>query len=87
MSIFGSKKPLFDPTSTPHFSNAYQIEGKSITCQHCGHNKFDQAKILLNTPGMTFFGLDWANRTATILSCKRCGRIEWYVREPEEVEG
>ena len=86
MGIFGRKKSLFDPTSTEHFTNTYQIQGKSIVCPHCGHKEFDQATSLLNTPGMTFFGLDWANRSATILSCKQCGRIEWFLRQPEEVE-
>jgi predicted nucleic-acid-binding Zn-ribbon protein len=85
MAIFGKRKPLFNSTATPHATNTYQIEGKPILCPHCGHNQFDQALALLNTPGMTFFGLDWANRTATLLCCKRCGRIEWFLRPPEEV--
>jgi predicted nucleic-acid-binding Zn-ribbon protein len=85
MGIFGRKKPLFDSTSTAHSSNTYQIQGKTITCPHCGHNQFDRGVALLNTPGMTFFDLDWANRTATILSCKQCSRIEWFLRQPEEV--
>ena len=35
-------------------------------------------KRLLNTVLMTFIGLDYANRQATILRCARCGRIEWF---------
>jgi predicted nucleic-acid-binding Zn-ribbon protein len=85
MSIFGRKKPLFDSTSAEHFTNSYRIQGKTIVCPHCGHSEFDQESILLNTPGMTFFGLDWANRTATVLSCRQCGRIEWFLRQPEEL--
>ena len=86
MGIFSRRKPLFDSTSTVHFTNAYHLRGKSIVCPHRGHNQFDQASALLNTPGMTFFGLDWANRTATPLSCKECGRIEWFLREPVEAQ-
>jgi hypothetical protein len=86
MAIFGRNKPLFDSTSTPHFTNSYRIQGKSIVCPHCGQDKFDQAVALLNTPGMTFFGLDWANRTSTILCCRQCGRIEWFLRQPEELK-
>ena len=85
MGIFSRRRPLFDSTATVHYTNTYRIEGKSIVCPHCGHNQFDKASPLLNTPGMTFFGLDWANRTATILSCKQCGKIEWFLREPEEI--
>lgn len=84
MGIFGRKKSIFDATSTPHFSNMYRIQGKPIICPHCGHDQFDQAVALLNTPGMTFFDLDWANRTATILSCRHCSRIEWFLHKPEE---
>jgi predicted nucleic-acid-binding Zn-ribbon protein len=85
MNIFGKKKQFFDSTSTRHTSNSYQIQGKPIICPHCGHSQFDQAVALLNTPGMTFFSLDWANKTATVLSCKQCGRIEWFMRQPEEM--
>jgi predicted nucleic-acid-binding Zn-ribbon protein len=85
MGIFGTRKRLFDSTTTEHFTHRYQIQGKSVICPQCGHNEFDQGSILLNTPGMTFFGLDWANRTATVLSCRQCGRIEWFMRPPEEL--
>jgi predicted nucleic-acid-binding Zn-ribbon protein len=86
MGIFGGKKSIFDSTKTEHFTNSYQIEGKPIVCPQCGHNQYDQGVALLNTPGMTFFDLDWANRTATILSCRRCSRIEWFLKQPEEVK-
>jgi predicted nucleic-acid-binding Zn-ribbon protein len=85
MAIFRKRKPLFDSTAMSHTTNTYQIQGKSILCPLCGHSQFDQASALLNTPGMTFFGLDWANRTASLLCCKQCGRIEWFLRPPEEV--
>lgn len=85
MGIFDKGKHLFDSTNVEHFTNSYMLQGKPVVCPHCGHNEFDEGAALLNTPGMTFFGLDWANRTAAILCCKRCGRIEWYLRQPEEV--
>jgi hypothetical protein len=28
---------------------------------------------------MTFFGLDWANRTARCLVCERCGYVHWFL--------
>ncbi len=85
MGLFGRNRPIFDSTAEVHFTNTYHLEGKSVTCMHCGGQEFDRGSALLNTPGMTFFGLDWANRTATILSCRRCGRIEWFARAPEEI--
>ena len=86
MGVFKMKKPLFDSTKTVHYTDTYRIGGKSIICPQCGQNKFDEGTALLNTPGMTFFGLDWANRTTTILACRGCGRIEWFLRQPEEVK-
>ncbi len=85
MSIFRKGKPLFDSSANQHFTNKYRLAEKDVTCPHCGHNEFDQAIALLNTPGMTFMGLDWANRTATVLSCRKCGKIEWFLRAPEEI--
>ena len=85
MGLFGRKKPIFDSTKTVHVSNSYQILGRSIVCTQCGYNQFDQATALLNTPGLTFLGLDWANRTATVLACKQCGHIAWFLRAPDEV--
>ena len=36
------------------------------------------------TAGLTFFNLDWANRSAATLTCTSCGRIEWFLADPEE---
>jgi predicted nucleic-acid-binding Zn-ribbon protein len=63
----------------------FAVEGKAVTCPHCGHDTFAEGSILLNTVGMTFFGLDWANRTASTLMCAQCGRIEWFGQKPERV--
>ena len=40
---------------------------------------------LLNTAGLTFMNLDWANRRAATLTCTACGHIEWFLSDPEEV--
>ena len=84
MGIFGKKRQLFDSSKTPHSTNTYRLQGKNVVCTQCGFDQFNQAMALLNTPGMTFMGLDWANRTATLLCCKQCGKIEWYLRPPGE---
>jgi uncharacterized protein len=63
--------------------HTYQITGKSIICPHCGNDRFDKKSALLNTAGLTFLNLDWANRSATVLVCKKCGYIQWFMQEPE----
>jgi len=63
----------------------YTVAGKGVTCAHCGADHFVEGKAQLNTAGMTFMNLDWADRSAAILTCTSCGRIEWFLADPEEV--
>jgi hypothetical protein len=63
----------------------YLAAGKKIICEHCGHTRFHEGEALLNTVGMTFLKLDWANKTATTLMCDTCGRIYWYGVRPDPV--
>ena len=58
---------------------SYEIAGEPVVCPHCGSRDFEKSDAQLNTVGLTFLGLDWANRSATILICKNCGRIEWFL--------
>ena len=56
----------------------YDISGKRLKCQHCGNDHFEQSSAQLNTSMMSFFDLDWLNKTSTIYICSNCGRIEWF---------
>jgi predicted nucleic-acid-binding Zn-ribbon protein len=55
------------------------IAGKSLHCEICGHEKFWQRKAQLNTAVLSFFDLDWANRSATCIVCEKCGYIHWFL--------
>jgi predicted nucleic-acid-binding Zn-ribbon protein len=61
----------------------YSVAGLPVTCSHCGGEDFDEGSSQLNTAGMTFLNLDWANQSATVLTCKRCGHVDWFLQEPE----
>ena len=61
----------------------YTAGGKKIVCRHCGHDRFDEGRAQLNTASLSFLNLDWANRSATTLTCDGCGRIQWYGVAPE----
>lgn len=63
----------------------YQAVGKTITCPHCGRDHFQAGHAQLNTAGATLLNLDWANRSATILTCTYCSRVIWFLTEPERV--
>ena len=60
----------------------YTAAGKVVLCPHCGHDAFDAQTAVVNTRGLTFFGLDWLDKGATVLACATCGRIEWFRTPP-----
>jgi hypothetical protein len=45
---------------------------------------FIEGQALLNTSGMLVLNLDWANRSAATPACVACGRVEWFVADPDE---
>lgn len=63
----------------------YSIAGVAVRCGHCGGERFERRKALLNTRGMTLIHLDWANRQATVLVCANCTHISWFLEEPERI--
>lgn len=60
-------------------SSEISIKGNALICTVCKHNKFWNRKTLMNTPGMTFFGLDWANKAAQNYVCENCGYVLWFL--------
>lgn len=50
----------------------------ALACAVCGNQSFRSAEMMLNTRGMTFFGLDAFNSTAVCRICNRCGFIHWF---------
>ena len=55
------------------------IKGNKLECPICHHDKFWTRETLMNTPGMTFFGLDWANKAAKNYICDSCGYVNWFL--------
>ena len=55
--------------------------GEHLECLVCGGDTFFKREALLNTPGMTFLKLDWANATAQCRVCTDCGYIHWFLVE------
>jgi predicted nucleic-acid-binding Zn-ribbon protein len=65
-------------------SRRFSVADKPVRCPHCGGETFEEGSALLNTRGLTFLNLDWANRDATTLVCTECGKVEWFLRTPEK---
>jgi len=55
------------------------VAGKQLQCPICGGNLFWEREAQLNTAGLTFLDLDWANASATCCVCDGCGYIYWFL--------
>jgi len=55
------------------------VLGHSLKCQVCGHDQFWRQEVLLNTRTLTFFDMEWMNRSATCVICEQCGYVHWFV--------
>ncbi|MBB1251810.1 zinc ribbon domain-containing protein [Streptomyces alkaliterrae] len=55
------------------------VNDRQVRCAFCGHERFNERSIKLNTAGMSFFDLDWANKSATGLICADCGYVQMFL--------
>lgn len=60
------------------------VMGHRLVCTVCGHDLFWKRRTLMNTPGATFWGVEWANRQAENYVCNRCGFVMWFLLEAGE---
>jgi len=65
--------------STSKEAREHSVKGKKLECPICSKKKFFTRRTLMNTPGMTFFGLEWANKEATNYICESCGYVMWFM--------
>ena len=82
--FFRAVQKGFESMGEAPVGDRFVVAGKGVTCAHCAHDRFVEGRALLNTAGMSFLNLDWANRSAATLTCTSCGRIEWFLADPEE---
>lgn len=55
--------------------------GQKLECIICKGTKFWTRETLMNTKGMSFLNLDWANKTATNYICNQCGYVHWFMEK------
>jgi len=63
--------------------SGFTVAGRRVACPHCGNDRFALGEAQLNTAGMSFIGLDWANRSASTLACSECGHVAWFLQKPQ----
>jgi hypothetical protein len=68
MGIFKQKTP-----------DVVEVKGNKLTCPVCSCDQFWSRKAQLNTSVASFFGLDWANRSARCFVCADCTYIFWFL--------
>lgn len=63
------------------------VQGRQVRCVFCQGEEFAEREIKLNTTGMSFFNLDWANKAAVGLICEGCGYIQMFLNPQLQFEG
>jgi ribosomal protein S27AE len=61
--------------------NYYEVNGKPLSCPICSNKRFLARETLMNTPGMTIMGIEWANKAAQNYICDNCGYILWFMNK------
>ncbi|MFE0348829.1 hypothetical protein [Streptomyces griseoluteus] len=57
------------------------IGGVWITCQVCRGDLFRERDVMLNSVGLEFFKMAWADETARGLICWHCGYVHLFVNK------
>jgi predicted nucleic-acid-binding Zn-ribbon protein len=50
-----------------------------LSCHVCGGLLFASREVKMTTTGMTFFDLDWLNKSADGVICLRCGYVHVFM--------
>lgn len=58
----------------------FLVGDNPLACLACGHKEFFRRFNLMNTQGLTFLKLDWANKDALCAICSRCGFVHWFAQ-------
>jgi len=55
------------------------VHNRPLLCLVCGGGEFWDREVKLNSSGMEFMGLAWANQSALGLLCATCGYVHEFV--------
>ncbi|WP_374985416.1 hypothetical protein [Streptomyces fradiae] len=58
-----------------------QVGDRAVRCLVCGGDTFREREVKLNSTGMEFFDLAWANESARGLICWSCGYVHLFVND------
>ena len=69
-----SIETVLEESEDGHFYAA----GRRIDCVHCGESTFTVSQVLLNTWLLSLLRIDFLDDSASVLTCKKCGRQTWF---------
>ncbi|HYK89199.1 MAG TPA: hypothetical protein VE398_10540 [Acidobacteriota bacterium] len=73
---------LFEKRKVKEPEEVFILEAQ-LKCGICSRTKFWKRESQLHTKLLTFFELEWMNKTATCYVCAHCGHVHWFL-PPEE---
>ena len=85
MGIFSRLGKGFKEAGKSFGEGKFVAGGNPVACAVCEAEIFERGRAQLNTSGLTFLNLDWANKTASTLVCTNCGYVLWFVKRPERL--
>lgn len=69
----------------PHSGGRVRVAGELLTCVVCKRGtEFARREVNMNTKGMTFFGLDWLNKSGDGAVCMTCGYVHVFMGDGHE---
>lgn len=75
-----TEKPgQLDPERSADPGEPFEVGGRRLECQFCGHDRFRRKEILMNTEWLTFFGVEYWDRSADTYVCRGCGYVMWFM--------
>jgi hypothetical protein len=66
---------------TKEVTERFVANGIQLECTICKGKLFWTRQTLMNTVGMSFLNLDWANKNATNYICNNCGYVHWFLHQ------
>jgi len=55
------------------------VAGRTLRCLICSGTAFARREVKMNTTGMSFMNLDWANRSGVGAVCRTCGYVHTFL--------
>jgi hypothetical protein len=70
---------LGERAKSPSEGSSLYLGTRQLSCVVCGADEFAYREVMMNTSGLTFLDLDWANKSALGAVCTTCGFVHAFM--------